>query len=69
MIRDMISALQSATEPNGNGQRNGNDESHAPLDGEARERALQGITRLKSYGYCEHCARASLGELLEERYG
>jgi serine protein kinase len=70
MIRDMISALQADADTAARAA--GSDgESHAPppLDGEARERAYQGIGRLKSYGYCEHCARASLGELLEERYG
>jgi predicted Ser/Thr protein kinase len=75
MIRDMIASLQGDAETAAHAvyvASGGSDEqgqSQAPtLDREARERALQGIARLKSYGYCENCARASLGELLEERY-
>lgn len=67
MIRDMLSALQSDAEP-ANGASKGESQGPPPLDGEAREQALRAIARLKSYGYCEHCTRASLGELLEERY-
>ena len=67
MIRDMLSALQSEGAAS-NGAGNGEASAPPPLDREARERALAGIARLKTYGYCEHCARASLGELLEERY-
>lgn len=79
MIRDMIMALQSAADEEQTESANGlivappkdalpEPEPEPQLNQEDRDRALQGIARLKSYGYCEHCARASLGELLEERY-
>jgi predicted Ser/Thr protein kinase len=40
----------------------------AGLDPEALAQARAALARLKTNGYCELCARASLGELLEERY-
>jgi hypothetical protein len=43
--------------------------SDAPaLDGAARKRAEAALAQLYALGYCAHCASASLGELLEERY-
>jgi RNA polymerase-binding transcription factor DksA len=39
------------------------------LEREARQQAQRALDRLKKdYGYCDACARASLDELLRERY-
>ncbi len=45
-------------------------ESHqASLEPEALAVAQHALARFKSeFGYCDHCARATLGELLKERY-
>jgi serine protein kinase len=71
MIRNMLTVLQSgaAETAAATGTAEGEREQSGPvLEREDREQAVAGIGRLKGYGYCELCARASLGELLEERY-
>jgi len=56
MLRDMLSLL-SKTAP------------RTVLEEDRRLAAQAALDRLlKDYGYCEHCARACLGELLKERY-
>lgn len=68
MMRDILTLLSEAAAAASGTSETRRSDAPPSIELQARGRAVAAIEKLKALGYCELCARESLGELLEERY-